>query len=87
MCSKFMCLFLDLNPDLPFLGLLVKPKDNHPKRKECFAPSEPRKTGKTAKSSLKTLLGGRFEYSLFFSARGGEGGSPRRQEGGGSIFY
>ena len=32
------------------------------------------------------MLGGRFGYFLFFSARGGGRGSPRRQEGGGRFF-
>ena len=38
-----------------------------------------------SKPSLK--LGGRFGYFLFFSARGGGRGSPRRQEGGGGIHF
>ena len=33
------------------------------------------------------LLGGRFRYFLFFSARGGERGVRRDAEGGGLVFY
>ena len=34
----------------------------------------------------ENILGGRFGYFLFFSARGGGRGSPRRWEGGGLNF-
>ena len=36
--------------------------------------------------SVFPFLGGRFGYSLFFSARGGGRGSPSRQKGGGVRF-
>ena len=35
---------------------------------------------------VNPVLGGRFEYFLFFSARGRGRGSPRRQEGAGVGF-
>ena len=41
----------------------------------------------TKKAHKQTLLGGRFGYFLFFSARGSGKGESEGPEGGGEIFH